>query len=225
MRHVQGLLVKSSKFHFPCRMLISGSSGTGKTSFTLKLIEKSYFSKKIRHLHYFGCLSQASEKLDWHTRLENVRVSYYEGLPSADFFDNIEKNSLVVVDDMYEEAINSPEISRAFRVDSRHKKFGIILITQSIYEKGRFSKSIRNNCEIFVLFRNFGDALTNSRLCSQLDLKARFKRCSRDADVSKYGYTVINNSPYVQNERMRVSCNIFGEIRKLGPFPRFYTDD
>ena len=225
MRHIQGMLVKSNQFHFPCRMLISGSSGTGKTTFALKMIEKNHFTKPIKNLYYFGCLSQAAEKLDWHSKLPNVKVSYYEGLPNAEFFDNIEKNSLVVIDDMFEDAINSHEISRAFKVDSRHKKFGIILITQSIYEKGRFCKSIRNNTEIFVLFRNFGDALTNLRLCSQLDLKSRFKHCSRDANISKYGYTVINNSPYVQSEKMRVSCNIFGEIPKLGLFPRFYTDD
>ena len=206
-------------------MLISGSSGTGKTSMALKLIENNHFSKPVKHLYYFGCLSQASEKLDWHTKLPKIRVSYYEGLPNADFFENIEKNSLVIIDDMFEDAINSPEISRAFKVDSRHKKFGIILITQSIYEKGRFCKSIRNNCEIFILFRNFGDALTNLRLWSQLDLKTRYKKCNRDSSITKYGYTVINNSPFVQNEKMRVSCNIFGEISKLGPFPRYYTDD
>ena len=103
-------------------------------------------------MYYFGCLSQAAEKLDWHTKLPNVRVSYFEGLPNADFFEKIEKNSLVVIDDMFEDAINSPEISRAFKVDSRHKKFGIILITQSIYEKGRFCGKFRENHIVNGLF-------------------------------------------------------------------------
>ena len=35
-------------------------------------------------------------------------------------------------------------------------EFTIILVSQSIFDNGRLSKGIRNNCEIWVLFRNFG---------------------------------------------------------------------
>lgn len=96
------------------------------------------------------------EQLNWHTELPNVSVTYSDGLPSTQFFSNIKKNSLVVVDDLYEECINSSQIARAFKYDRRHNKFSILLVTQSLYEKGKWAKSIRNNTEIFVLFRNFG---------------------------------------------------------------------
>jgi len=37
--------------------------------------------------------------------------------------------------------------------------------------------------------------------------------------------TVINNSPFVQSDKIRVGFNIFGEFSRFGPFPLFYTDD
>ena len=49
-------------------------------------------------------------------------------------------------------------------------------------------KSIRNNTEIFILYRNYGDAKTNGRLTNQLDLKKRYLRCLKDASTVKHGY-------------------------------------
>jgi hypothetical protein len=76
-----------------------------------------------------------------------------------------------------------------------------------------------------VLFRNFGDAKTNTRLTTQLELKDRYKKCQKDLLPLKHGYCVINSSPFVSNEALRVSFNIFGEFKELGPFPLFYSDE
>ena len=57
-------------------------------------------------------------------------VSYHEGVPNSQFFADIKPNSIVVIDDLYEEAIETNSIARAFKVDSRHQNFTIALITQ-----------------------------------------------------------------------------------------------
>ena len=88
--------------------------------------------------------------------MEDVEVQYYEGLPSSAFFATIPKRSVVVIDDQYEESINAPQIAKAFKMDRRHNEFSIILITQSIFENGKYAKCIRNNSQILVLFRNYG---------------------------------------------------------------------
>ena len=94
----------------------------------------------------------------------------------------------MVIDDQYSDATKAEQIDRAFKFDRRHNKFSIILITQSIYEKGNSCKSIRNNTEIFVLFRNFGDAKINKMLTSQLELKKRYLKCLADASHVAHGY-------------------------------------
>jgi hypothetical protein len=53
-----------------------------------------------------------------------------EGLPSTKFLANIKPNSMVIIDDQFDEAVNSPDVARAFKIDRRHKKFTIALITQ-----------------------------------------------------------------------------------------------
>ena len=79
-----------------------------------------------------------------------------DGLPSSSFFATIEEKSCVVIDDQYDEAIADSAIRQAFKVDRRHSQFSLILITQAIFDNGRTSKGIRNNNEIWVLFKNFG---------------------------------------------------------------------
>ena len=71
-------------------------------------------------------------------------------------FCTLEPNSCVVIDDQFDEAIKETCIRQAFKVDRRHSEFSIILITQSIFDNGKLSKGIRNNCEVWVLFKNFG---------------------------------------------------------------------
>ena len=79
-----------------------------------------------------------------------------DDLPTPGFFGTLERNSCVIIDDQFDEAIKEKSIRQAFKVDRRHSQFSIIIITQSIFDNGKVSKGIRNNCEIWVLFKNFG---------------------------------------------------------------------
>ena len=95
-----------------------------------------------------------AQELDWHNILKDISVTCAEGIPSEHFFANILDNSLFVIDDQYEETIDAYQIAKAFKVDRRHQNFSIILITQSSFERGKYAKVIRNNCEICALFQN-----------------------------------------------------------------------
>ena len=92
MRNITGSLINNAKFHFPSRIIISGSSGTGKTSMVFKLIQNQHFSKPIRKVFYFSCLG--SNNLEWHNQLPDVDVNYMDGMPTSDFFENICPNSI-----------------------------------------------------------------------------------------------------------------------------------
>ena len=147
---ILGEIVKSWKLHHPFSMCVSGSSGVGKTQFAFNLI-KNKLSGNIRHVVYFGCLN-SKKPLNWHTKLPNISITYKEGIPNRDFFERLKPKTLVVIDDMYDDAINSKDISHAFRVTRRHLKFSIILISHNLFEPGKYGKTIRQNCEQFCLF-------------------------------------------------------------------------
>ena len=96
------------------------------------LIQKQLFSKEIKSVFYFSCSSENLD-LNWHDSLQNIAVSYFQGLPTEQFLATVPPNSIIILDDISEEAIESATISRAFKVQSRHQKFSICLITQVIF--------------------------------------------------------------------------------------------
>ena len=71
----------------------------------------------------------------------------------------------------------------------------------------------------------FSDANTNPYLVRQMKLSKRYKKCLEDIEEYPHGYTVINNSPLLECESLRVSTNIFSENKELSNFPIFYSKD
>ncbi len=92
MRNITGNLINNAKFHFPSRIIISGSSGTGKTSMVYKLIKNQHFTKPIKNIYYFSVLG--SNSLEWHDKLPDIDVNYMDGIPTSEFFENILPNSI-----------------------------------------------------------------------------------------------------------------------------------
>ncbi len=215
-------MIKSSKFNHPAAIIASGSSGTGKTTFALNLVKHQHFTKKIKNLYYFGCNGLRPEFANWQDEFSAISVICTEGLPSESFFENIKKNSFVIIDDQFDDAIENPIIAKAFKVFRRHLKFSIILITQRLFEKGTFAKAIRDNCEIFALFKNYGDAKTNVTFASRIDLKKRYLKSLAEVQNVKHGYIVINNA--TNFDKLRIGYNIFGELEEFGPYPLFMTE-
>lgn len=129
MRNVQGELISNNKFRNNCRMLIGGSTGSGKTTFVYNLIQQNQFIEPIQTVYYFSTSANPMD-INWHETLPNTEVFYYEGLPTLSFYPTVKENSVVIIDDMFEEAIESADVSRGFRVESRHRNFAIIIITQ-----------------------------------------------------------------------------------------------
>ena len=76
MRHISGELVDTAKFHHPASIIVSGSSGVGKTTFCLNLVKNQHFTKKIKNVFYYGCIGGQTEKMDWHHELPDVAVHY-----------------------------------------------------------------------------------------------------------------------------------------------------
>ena len=204
-------------------MCISGSSGVGKTHFAYNLIKNKLSGNKIKHVIYFGCLN-SKKPLNWHKKFPQITVTYKEGIPNREFFESLKPKSLVVIDDMYDDAINSKDISHAFRVTRRHLKFSIILISHNLFEPGKYGKTIRQNCEQFCLFTNYGDVNSNARAINQLGMKSRYDQWLSDTAGLKHAYILYNLSPKVESNNLRVGWNLFGEFTDFGPFPIFYTD-
>jgi len=208
--------------------MISGSTGTGKTHMTENLIKNNMFTKTIKNIFYYG--AQGNCTLEWDQDLpEDVNVRLLEGLPSTKDLLTLPKRSLVVLDDQFSEAIESEAVARAFKVDRRNQKFSLILITQNVFEKGKHAKTIRNNTEVFILFKNYGDREQNKRLAKQLGMKRRYEMCLKDftrTDDDKHSYCILNAQLNCVDDDLRCITGIFGEFSNIKPafYPICYTE-
>jgi len=196
----------------------------GKTKFCKNVLKHKIFSEKIKHVFYYSC--PGAKNPNWNKCLPTIRIHFREGLPTIRQFLTLPKYSCVIIDDQFEEAIESKDVQKAFTVYRRKYKFSIILISQNVFEKGRKAKTIRSNTFTYVLFNNFGDQQQNHLLTRQLMLEKRFKEFRADHFKTKHdahSYVVLNNT--AKHEDLRVATNIFCESTHLGiKLPILYTD-
>ena len=145
MRTISGSICESDyQIQTPFRMLISGSSGTGKTTFVENLICSNRIDRPFTTIYYCYPFELGDPPVSWHDKCDS-NVEYITDLPDAKFFDTADPNSLLVLDDLWSETCKSPDLVKAFKVFSRKKKISIISISQSYFAGGDAGREIRNN--------------------------------------------------------------------------------
>lgn len=145
MRTISGSIIESDyRIQTPFRMLVSGSSGTGKTTFVEKLISSNRIDRPFTTIYYCYPFELGDPPVSWHNKTDS-NVEYISDLPDAKFFDEADENSLLVLDDLWSETCKSPDLVKAFKVFSRKKKISIISMSQSYFSGGDAGREIRNN--------------------------------------------------------------------------------
>ena len=145
MRTISGDLIDNDyKISMPFRLLISGSSGTGKTTFIEKLLKSDRIDEEFSKIYYCYPYNLGDPPVDWHQTL-SFDVEYLNKLPDLRFFDTVKPNSLLVLDDLWTETCKNKDLVAAFKVFSRKKKVSIIIVSQSYFSGGDEGREIRNN--------------------------------------------------------------------------------
>jgi len=217
------------EFSYPYRMLISGSSGSGKTFFTEKLLKtKDLFEERIERIIYFYPTFLDKKPVSWESSLD-IPVSYRRGLPTKDDVDDLPKHTTLVIDDNYDKAINCPFIDHLFRVISRKRIINVILITQNNFMAGRYGRNIRNSCNFTVLMRNSIDDRINRRVANQMGLLKAFKTASEITKRESFPYMFIDQTPLGNKSDCRLYVDIFSHYQKVicnnGEIKRVIRDD
>ena len=193
-------------FEKPFRCGLFGSSRVGKTTMIYNLLEKQMFDSDFSIIYYcYPSLYQ--NKLDWHEKLNYV-IEFLDYIPNKDFFDNIEENSLVIIDDCWYTSTQTEAIRDLFKVLSGKKNVSVFITSQNPFEGGTHARTIRNNLNHFILFKNLGDYQINRKLCQQLGMLSRYDKAAIVLD-KRYESIWINLDVTLKNEELRLSTNIF----------------
>ena len=151
-----------TNFTSPFRMILSGSSGAGKTHFAGELLQNNIFDSDFEYIYYFHPCYLEEAPVNWHDTMM-IPVSYQTGLPSLEQLMSMPTNSVVVLDDLMNKCIDDEVIDQLFRVISGKRKISVMIMTQNYFAQGKYGRNIRNSCNYSVLLSNCCDATINLR--------------------------------------------------------------
>lgn len=170
-------------------MCISGPSQSGKTEFVLKLLNQRHelFSNSLDKILW--CYGIHDGNLQ--TTLRNKGYKTLRGLPKEQ---DIEANSICVLDDLLSESESSKEVTNMCTRAAHHKPCFIIFISQNLFPGGKEARTRSLNTHYYVIFKNPRDKLQFEILARQIspthskDLVAVYE----DATRNPHGYLFID---------------------------------
>lgn len=196
-------------FHHPFTMILSGSTGSGKTDWLMKFLANlnTMVHPSIHSVLYcYGELNQYILNLQ---KMEGIQTIH--GVPSEELVQEAAARSsgrlLLILDDLIV-GIRSEFLDIIFTRGSHNWGVSVILVTQNLFNKEL--KTARNNSHYIVLMRNPAGALQIRNLAIQLfpSQVPFFMESYRDATREKFTYLVIDNHPNGE-EGERLKTNIY----------------
>ena len=202
-------------FQHPYSMMVVGPSQCGKTHFVHQLLtHKCIAYPRKKPVLVVWCYNQWQPKYAEIQRDLGSHIRFMQGLPElADDLSNIKssQHTLIVLDDLMEEAKESPLVSKLF-TQGRHRNASVILLLQNMFPKGKYNTDISRNATYKVLFRSPGDRKQIDIMAEQTFAKdrPRFMQAYSQETDQPYGYIVVDNHPRTSSEHQVVG-NVFGD--------------
>lgn len=201
-------LYKSHLFAHPFTCIVSGPSKSGKTMLVLSILKDlpRYVDTPIEKIIF--CYSEFQDAFD---KLRGIE--FHKGIVDTDSYD-ANQSKLVIIDDMMDECLDSKVVSDLFTKGSHHKNLSVIFMTQNIFAKGKFSRTISLNSQYLILFKNPRDQAQIRHLAQQM-YPGKFKflvEAYNDATEKAHGYLFIDNHQATEND-IRIQSNILGTAR------------
>lgn len=186
----------------PFTATIAGPTGCGKTQFVFRLIENATEMIDPPPKDVVYCYGEYQPIFRRYPS-----VTFCEGLPEPSSFDGVEP-TLLVIDDLMQET--DARVANIFTKVSHHRNVSVIYLTQNIFDKNKFARTISLNSHYLVLFKNPRDAGQFANLARQMYPNgSKFAVESfRDATDPPFGYLFVDLKPE-QGEQFRLRTGIF----------------
>jgi len=205
-------------FESPASFSISGSTGSGKTSWIFKILKYSKVMFKdppFKILYCYGVWQDLFNEME--KSLSNI--SFHEGVPSSqeinDFAD--QNHNIIILDDLMSECVKNNDVELLFTRGMHHKKLSVFYLNQNLYAQGKHSRNITLNTFYLIIFQNLRDCSQIQKLGQQLfpGQGQVLVEAYKDSVQKKYGYLVIDLAPHTDHQ-LRLRSEIFpDEITKI----------
>ena len=193
------------------RVYVAGSSGSGKTSFVQKFLTSNLFN--YDRVYYFHPDFYEKSPVEWHNLLDR-EVIYRNDLPSVENIREMKENSVIVLDDVFDQVENSKVMDYLFRVLSGKYKLHVIVMTQRYFSNGKFCSNIRNCCDFHVLMRNADTSLTK-RIARSLGHSNDITTALRLTENQLYPYIFVDKTQLARVNKLQVYIDVISKIKVL----------
>ena len=147
-------------------------------------------------------------------------VEVSEGLSAVDDIDGSEP-TLIILDDLMQEAGDDRNIANLFTKGSHHKDLSVLMLVQNIFHHGKCMRTISLNTHYMILFKNPRDAGQIRHLASQMfPGNAKFLvDAYKQATTPGHGYLMLD---FVQNtpDQLRVLSDILPDQEQYYYVPK-----
>lgn len=191
-------------FQHPAGVVISGSSGCGKTELCYRLIKQKddMFEPKINRVVWYFSVWQPYYKV----MANEYGVKFIQGLPDVSEYDGT-FNTLMVIDDMMSEN-KGTLIADIFTKHSHHRSLSVLFLVQNLFHKN--IREISLNAKYLILFKQIRDKMQINCLAKQMAPgNSRFVLESyEDATREAYSFVLFDMTQSCPEE-WRIRTNIF----------------
>ena len=142
------------KFYSPSTVIVSGASGSGKTSFVYDILKESkgmFIKPPKRIIYCYGVYQNLYDEMK--SSLDNLLL--INGLPSKkdlEIWSSNGEHSLIVLDDLMAKCSSSHDICDLFTVCSHHMNFSVFFLVQNLFSGGKQFRTISLNAHQFNYF-------------------------------------------------------------------------
>jgi len=199
----------SCKLHHPFTAVVAGFTGSGKSEWVLRLIDHANEIIEPPPSRVWYCYSE------FQSTFNNYRqIHFHEGLPdmSEAAFDGSE-STLLILDDLMAET--NLLVANVFTKISHHRNVSVVYLTQNLFDKNKYARTISLNAHYLALFKNPQDATQFATLAREMyPYASKFAiEAYKDATSAPYGYLLIDLKPD-HGDRCRLRTNVFpGETK------------
>ena len=195
----------------PFTAVVAGPTGCGKTAWMLRLIDNVREKIEPVPTRIWYCYGEHQPVFN-----NYPQVHFEDGLPQQndEVFDGREPTMIVVDDHMSD--VNQL-VADIFTKISHHRNISILYLTQNLFDKNKYARTISLNAHYLVLFKNRRDAGQFAIFARQM-----YPTCWKfavegyeDATNMPYGYLLVDLKPD-QDEQYRLRTNVFpGEMQHV----------